>query len=259
MRATHIVPAVLAAAGLTACSNSGGGGGGVDLHPFGVVVSPANPDTDSTITLAFGIANDGSNDAGASAWVVKLDDQVIGGGTTGAIAAHGSTAASISFPAFEAGAHTMQVVANPEGEMGERDQANNSVSVPITVSPKPAVFDLRPGGTFEFSPSPPTCADALLLWTITNADTSGAGRSMQSVHWHLLCDGAYVGSGTFDSLAPNETRQQTYQLAGTFAGTAGPHHYTILLDPHHTLQESDETNNTMELDAVVVPTPCTGG
>jgi hypothetical protein len=257
MRTRLLVAALLVAAGADACAKKDDHVG-VDLHPLGVVVSPTHPDTDSTITVDFGIANDGPNLAAASAWAVRLDDQLIGTGTVGAIDGHSGAAASLGFPAFESGSHMLLIVADSGSAVREDNEGNNALSVPITIDDAPAVFDLRSGGTFEFSPSPPTTANALLLWTIRNADTTGSGRAMQSVHWHLLCDGAYVGSGTFPSLAPNETRQQTYQLAGTFAGAAGAHHYAILLDPHHTIHETDETNNTLELDAVVA-TAAAGG
>src|SRR3954462_7083784 len=105
MRAHLIAAAVLVAVGTTACKKSDDHVG-VDLHPLGVQVSPANPDTDSTITVDFGIANDGANTPPASAWAVKLDDQLIGAGSVGTIAGHAAAAASVSFPAFESGAHT---------------------------------------------------------------------------------------------------------------------------------------------------------
>jgi hypothetical protein len=225
---------------------------GVDLSPTDIAVTPASLDTNSTVTVSFAVANSGPHDAPPSTWVVKLDDQIMGSGTV-AVAAHSAAAESASFPAFEAGSHTLQIVVDAGNVVAEDDEGNNTASVQLTIAPMPAAYDLRSGGRFEFSPNTPTTTDALLLWTMMNADTTGEGKTMQFVHWHLLCDGAYVGSGTIASIPPNGTVQQTYQLAGTFAGTAGAHHYTILLDPHHTINETDETNNTMELDAVVAP------
>jgi parallel beta-helix repeat protein len=130
------------------------------------------------------------------------------------------------------GAHTFRALADPDGDVRELDETNNSRDFAQTVH----YVDLEVRGiTFTSPPTvgAPTTAVAQL---INVGDVSSGGFN---VKWFL--DGIQVGYGYHDSLAPGELSYGNVKF--NWVASPGTHTLQFVADVDGMISENDERNN----------------
>jgi subtilase family serine protease len=209
----------------------------LDLVAETVTVSPAAPMTTQVVTLNATVSNAGNALATNVAWQLTLDGTEVRSGTIPSLAPNGSAPVSAAnLGPFPVGAHTVELVVDPQNALAESNEGNNSASRGFVVSPIP-VLDLA-AGTVILSPPVPTSSQLVSL----NATVRNAGNTAATnVAWQLNVDGRVAGSGTISSLAPNGNASVSAANLGPYA--AGTHIAELLVDPQNALAETNETNN----------------
>ena len=78
----------------------------------------------------------------------------------------------------------------------------------------------------------------------------GVASVADDVRVHLFLDGVMVRELTWSGLVPGQAVKSTQwsDLLGVVAFDKGTHKLKMVIDPHDAIRESDETNNTLELD-----------
>jgi subtilase family serine protease len=253
MRVQIIIPAIAAVLHTQGCGPKHKDIG-VDLIVTGATVTPAAPTSDDTIHIDFTVANNGPNPEGAPfTWQLRAEDQVLGTGTILALAGHATASGSVDFHALEPGTKTLFLTLDPEHAVAEDNDGDNDLAIPITISAVTPHFDLQFVGGVTLDPASPTSSNATVRFIIRNDDTSGLGLAAENVHWHLYDNGVSLGSNTIASIPANGSQNQSFLLTGTSGGTQGVHHFSIVIDPHHAINESDEGNNTLLFDVGIAP------
>ncbi len=155
-----------------------------------------------------------------------------------------------------AGSHEIYVLADPDNNVSEADEANNSASKSITVSESPqSPSDLAvKNGAVSFSNSVPSATD---IFTIGAEITNQGGISANNVlvrffDGNPLQGGAQIGGDfQFSGVAPGGSAAVSLETALP----AGQHRIYVYADPSNTILESDEWNNTAYADIEVQPAP----
>ncbi|MEE1733093.1 discoidin domain-containing protein [Streptomyces sp. BE282] len=157
-------------------ANSGSGAGQVaefqvlgapaanpDLQVTGITASPAAPVESDTITLTATVRNAGALAAPASKVDFRLGGSKVATGNVGALAVGASTQVSAAIGARGAGSYVLSAVADPENEVIEQNETNNTYtgSSPLVVQPV-ASSDLV-ATAITTSPSAPAAGDTVTL------------------------------------------------------------------------------------------------
>ncbi|MFJ7059754.1 discoidin domain-containing protein [Streptomyces microflavus] len=157
-------------------ANSGSGAGQVaefqvlgapaanpDLQVTGITAAPAAPVESDTITLTATVRNAGALAAPASKVEFRLGGSKVATGNAGALAVGASTQVSAAIGVRDAGSYTLSAVADPENEVIEQNETNNTYtgSSPLVVQPV-ASSDLV-ATAITTSPSAPAAGDTVTL------------------------------------------------------------------------------------------------
>lgn len=157
-------------------ANSGSGAGQVaefqvlgapaanpDLQVTGISAAPAAPVESDTITLTATVRNAGALAAPASKVEFRLGGSKVATGNVGALAVGASTQVSAAIGARDAGSYVLSAVADPENEVIEQNETNNTYtgSSPLVVQPV-ASSDLV-ATAITTSPSAPAAGDTVTL------------------------------------------------------------------------------------------------
>ncbi|CAM5292761.1 Secreted glycosyl hydrolase OS=Streptomyces microflavus OX=1919 GN=G3I39_17710 PE=4 SV=1 [Streptomyces microflavus] len=157
-------------------ANSGSGAGQVaefqvlgapaanpDLQVTGITAAPAAPVESDTITLTATVRNAGALAAPASKVEFRLGGSKVATGNVGALAVGASTQVSAAIGARDAGSYVLSAVADPENEVIEQNETNNTYtgSSPLVVQPV-ASSDLV-ATAITTSPSAPAAGDTVTL------------------------------------------------------------------------------------------------
>ncbi len=216
---------------------------GVDLTISGTpTYTPATPTSDDTITVSFTITNSGTKGTANVPWSAYLEGDPIASGSVAMLGPAGvSGVQSFTMHALEGGSHTLSVVVDPANIIAEDNNANNGLSFPVTFTTVPAKLDLGFFTAPAVSPTSPTTNDAHINFSIRNTDTSATSTTAINVHWHIYENGVSLGSNTIASIPAGGSQVQSFDLTPTSGRTAGSHTFTIVIDPHHGIVESDES------------------
>ena len=169
------------------------------------------------------------------------------------------------------GKHTLGIVVDPTNLVPESDETDNAYEEEFIWSPGPNAVEPTPvpNRLPDLRPSAPAGWDAALIATSYQGDSKTGPLSVDSttyvklglenigiasvaddVRAHLLLDGMMVRELTWSGLVPGQAVKSSEwaELLSTVAVTEGAHKLTLVIDPHNAIIESNEGNNTLELD-----------
>ncbi|MBN1865503.1 MAG: hypothetical protein JW808_11440, partial [Victivallales bacterium] len=155
-----------------------------------------------------------------------------------------------------AGTHDIYAVADPDHIIIEKDENNNSASAQIIVAPgetTPGDFEILPED-LTFSNDNPTDADII---TITVKVTNVGGSTADALIVALY-DGDPANGGTQlgdDIVFPKLTAQSTATVSLRTMLAEGTHTVFAVADPHNTIVEALENNNSASRQITVTETP----
>ena len=221
-----------------------------DLEVGTPTVDDTSPQTGATITLSATVNNAGDGESAAATLryyrstdaTITTSDTSVGTDSVGALAASGSSAASISLTApATAGAYYYGACVDAVSD--ESDTTDNcSTSVQVDVE-EPKYPDLEVGTPTVDDASPQTGATFTLSATVSNA---GAARSAaatlryyRSMDATVTTSDTPVGTDSVGALAASGTSAESISL--TAPATAGAYYYGACVDA--VTDESDRTNN----------------
>jgi subtilase family serine protease len=234
---------------------------GVDLSIAGApTYAPPVPTSDDTVTVTFQVVNSGTKAVANVPWTASFEDHALATGTIASLDA-GATSAAQSFTmhGLEGGAHTLSVIVDPANAIAEDNDGNNAANVVVTFVAVPPKLDLDFSSMPTGSPASPTTSDARIAFSIRNEDTSGTDTIARNVHWHIYENGVSLGSNTIATINADGHQDQSFDLVGTAGGTPGVHVFTIAIDPHHAIVESEESEASNSATVTVTIMQAVGG
>lgn len=169
------------------------------------------------------------------------------------------------------GIHTVAIVVDPTNLLPESDETDNAFEQEFTWSPSANPADPTPVASRlpDLQPAAPAGWESAMVATSYQGDSKIGPLSVDSttfvkvglendglagvgddVRVHLLLDGMMVRELTWSGLVPGQVVKSSEwnDLLGVVAFSEGNHKLTMVIDPHDVVRESDEDNNTLELD-----------
>ncbi|MDA1226381.1 MAG: hypothetical protein O3A33_00275 [Chloroflexi bacterium] len=169
------------------------------------------------------------------------------------------------------GSHTLGIVVDPTNLLPESDETDNAYEEDFVWSPSasPAEPTPVPSRLPDLRPLAPDGWDSALIATSYEGDSKIGPLSVDSTSYiklglenigiasvaddvlvHLFLDGMMVRELTWPGLVLGQSVKSSEwsDLLGVVAFDEGVHKLTMVIDPHNAIHESDETNNTLELD-----------
>ncbi|GEL96002.1 CARDB domain-containing protein [Cellulomonas composti] len=214
-----------------------------DLTVSSVTTSPAAPVEGTATTATVVVANTGNLAAPATTLVATVDGTSVATVDVPAIAAGSSATVTANLGTRPAGTYTLVARADAGGTVTERDEANNSRTVPLVVAETPGP-DLVVT-TVAATPSNPSPGQAVSFTvTVRNRGTSPAAATTTKV----VAGGATL-TGATPALAAGASA--TVAIGGTWTAVAGGVTATATADSAGVVAETNETNNTGTLAVVV--------
>ena len=221
-----------------------------DLEVGTPTVDDTSPQTGATITLSATVNNAGDGESAAATLryyrstdaTITTSDTSVGTDSVGALAASGSSAASISLTA-PATAGAYHYGAGVDAVSDESDTTDNcSTSVQVDVE-EPKYPDLEVGTPTVDDASPQTGATFTLSATVSNAgDARSAAATLRyyrSMDATITTSDTPVGTDSVGALAASGTSAESISL--TAPATAGAYYYGACVDA--VSDESDTTDN----------------
>ena len=233
-----------------------------DLEVGTPTVDDANPETGGSFTLSATVTNAGDGAAATTTLryhrsadaTITISDTQVGTDAVDALAASGTSAASIALTA-PATSGTYYYGACVDAVQGESDTTNNcSAAVEVEVS-EPTAPDLEVGTPTVDDASPETGGSFTLSATVTNAGDGAAAAT--TLRYHRSADAtitisdAQVGTDAVDELAASGTSAESIAL--TAPATSGTYYYGACVDAVQ--GESDTENNCSAATQLTVPEP----
>lgn len=224
-----------------------------DLEVASLEVSPAGQVVESSsVTLTATVRNRGlaASPSGvvtaiAIQGAVDGTAQVLGSGVLPGIQPGGSASISLVWNStgFN-GAHYLSAEADSTDRVAEKDESNNALSVPLTITPR---VDLAiQDEDLSYSPENPGLAEVITF----EARVSNGGGFAATGLVRFVLDPATLATvlseQTVSLAAGASTRLSTSTLL-----TEGTHTVQVLLDPEQSLEEGLEDNNTAQLELVM--------
>ena len=169
------------------------------------------------------------------------------------------------------GPHTLAIVVDPTNLVPETDETDNVYEQEFTWSPAPTPEEPTPvpDRLPDLRPSTPDGWDSALVVTSYQGDSKigplsvnsttyvkvglenyGLASVAEDIRVHLFLDGMMVRELTWSGLVPGQAVKSSEwdDLLSVVALDEGAHKLTMVIDPHNAIRESDESNNTFELD-----------
>ncbi|MCA9064391.1 MAG: hypothetical protein KDA96_15075, partial [Planctomycetaceae bacterium] len=211
-----------------------------DLVSSPVSLSNATPLAGETVTISMPVSNSG--EAAAASFVVEFrkDGVLFDTVTVATLAAGESTIIAASTTFSVVGPHVVTVTIDPDQQVTELSELNNSASRTLQVLATP-LPDLRIDGTeFSLSDSNPLAGETV---TVTVPIRNAGLATADSVTAQLQIDGVVVGSASAvpDSIAAGQSATWTLQF--TAPAGDGFHLLEIVVDHDNVIGESNENNN----------------
>ncbi|NIA12056.1 MAG: hypothetical protein GWP10_20620, partial [Nitrospiraceae bacterium] len=151
------------------------------------------------------------------------------------------------------GNHTLTVVAdaaewyghpyNAYGpQVNESNETNNNKTKSL---PRVEQADLT---VTSLSWTPSNFTDGEIVTFNANIENTGIGNTTKLFHTRFLIDGVSIGQKSLSGLASGSSASVTH----TWTATPGEHTIEAVVDPYNHVAESNETNNTLELNLTKV-------
>ena len=221
-----------------------------DLEVGTPTVDDTSPQTGATITLSATVNNAGDGESAAATLryyrstdaTITTSDTSVGTDSVGALAASGSSAASISLtaPATAGAYHYGACVDAVSDESDTTDNCSTSVQVDVE---EPKYPDLEVGTPTVDDASPQTGATFTLSATVSNAgDARSAAATLRyyrSMDATITTSDTPVGTDSVGALAASGTSAESISL--TAPAMAGAYYYGACVDA--VSDESDTTDN----------------
>ncbi|MEK6371443.1 MAG: CARDB domain-containing protein [Acidobacteriota bacterium] len=214
----------------------------LQVFPSDIVTSPQRLQPGQQGQVSVTVHNGGESDvAGGSVSVfdvVNSGETLLQKVTFGAVPAAGAQTVTIT-AALASGVHTLKAVADPDAQVDEKSETNNTALKVITVSPSSSV-DLRiaPSSLTVSNPRPAPGESIAISATVDNNGTDPA----QSVI--AFFDGPPgAGSRLIATFPISLAAQSSQQLQATYTVLADSRVIYAVADPDALLPEMDESNN----------------
>ncbi|MEU8814745.1 CARDB domain-containing protein [Actinoplanes sp. NPDC048796] len=215
-----------------------------DLTVTSVTWSPASPDEATAVTVSATVRNAGSAASGATSLDVRLNGNVVGSATVGALAAGATATVQVGAGRWAQGSYQVSAVVDPADTVAELSNDNNTLtaSAPLVVAQAPGP-DLQVTGVTPTPANPAVGAPVSFSVAVNNRGTSSAAASVTRVA---------VGSTTLNvntgAIAAGATVTVT---AGPWTATSGGATITATADATNVVAETNENNNTRTQSIVV--------
>jgi subtilase family serine protease/murein DD-endopeptidase MepM/ murein hydrolase activator NlpD len=194
-------------------------------------------------TAVAALANAGFAPTGTFRVKWLLDNVLVGYGSHDSLAPGTTSSGNVSFDWVPTlGQHTLQFVADVDGDVAEISEINNWARLAVTIR-SPA--DLKVSG-ITFSKKPASGVRTTATAKLANAGKTASGAF--AVKWYL--DGVEVAHGLHASLSPAEVSKGNVRFAWT--PTVGTHTLQFLADADSQVGETNESNNSGVVTATIV-------
>ncbi|XVU26712.1 CARDB domain-containing protein [Actinoplanes sp. CA-054009] len=215
-----------------------------DLTVTSVTWSPASPDEATAITVSATVRNAGSAASAATSLDVRLNGNVVGSATVGALAAGATATVQVNAGRRGQGSYQVSAVVDPADTVAELSNDNNTLtassSLVVGQAPGP---DLQVVSVTPTPANPAVGAQVSFAVAVNNRGTSSAAASVTRVT---------VGSTTLNvntgAIAAGSTATVT---AGTWTAASGGATITAIADATNVIAETNENNNTRTQSIVV--------
>jgi hypothetical protein len=148
-----------------------------------------------------------------------------------------------------AGAHTLTFSADVDGTVAEGDETNNSVDTAVEASEPPTPADLA-ATRVRLTSAPRAGVRNMAVARLVNR--GGQATGLVKVRWFL--DGVQVGHGSHSSIPAGQAASRT-RWPLDWVPTPGRHTLRFSADIENAVAESDELNNSVEMEVNVPGLP----
>jgi len=222
-----------------------------DLEPTLIEVTPSVPIEGEESTVEVTVNNTGTEDANAFNVTLKADEALVQTMSVVSLAEDDSISLSFTWTPADAATYELTATVDPEDAVDESDEANNDISLTVTVRevPPPPLPDL----TVEFIDLPEEF-EAEKTYEIKAVVRNIDGADAPRFSVRLEADDTGVQTLSVDSLAVEESITLTFRWTPPEPDT---YELTVIVDPGDLIEELDETNNTDSATVTVeeVPVP----
>jgi hypothetical protein len=217
----------------------------VDLVPGSITWLPNPVYQGDGVSITFTVRNDGSSGAGGFHVQLSRDGTNMCDWEVTSLGAgqvfQRTCPVSYGIPSASSPGHTIEIIVDDRGEIGESNEGNNSMSVYVPVETVSYSVDLVPGA-ITWSPDPAQQGDGVsITFTVRNDGSSGAG----GFHVQLSRDGTNMCDWEVTSLGAGQIFQRTCPVSYGIPSASSPGHtIEIIVDDQGVVSESNEGNNT---------------
>lgn len=238
------------------------GGARPDLRVRALALSPEAPAAGDRVAVTAVVENRGAGNASAFRVALLADGDLVGEVALPGLEA--GAARNVTLPAWNAtaGNHVLRAVADPGNEVAEGDEANNALSVNVTVAPRAAPRTARPTPPAMGPPGPAGLPDLVVAGVRQSVADPRPGEvfpfsavignqgSAPATNFRVefLVDAESLGTASLAGLAPGASEEV---LSPAWAAAPGQHTLLVLADPGNAVAEASEDNNAA-IHAVVV-------
>ena len=201
-----------------------------DLVVSNVTWLPANPSAGDNVTFTVKIKNQGSGRAAASRAASYIDNRFISYLNISSLNAAAEATATFSWLATS-GTHYINIIADYEYLLNEKNRDNNSIDVTIAVASPDLIIQ-----NISWSPEDPTL-DETVTFTV-NITNQGAGRALD-FHVAYFMDDVVLKSELIPRLDAGASVKTTCQ----WKVLNGRHTFKAIVNYNNYMIESDKTNN----------------
>lgn len=225
-----------------------------DLKPTAIRYNAADLVAGQPVLFDSGVTNAGLGDAAIFNVRWLVDGLVVGSGSHAGVPA-GATVldgnSQLAWPAT-AGIHTVSFVVDADNQLVETNEANNQVTITISVAEAPRA-DLRPTA-IRFSAAD-LIGGSLVVFDSGVANAGPGDTGPFNVRW--LVDGIAVTNGSHAGVPAGATVLDG-NSSFTWTAVAGLHTIAFFVDSDNQISETNEGNNQRQVSVQVAEPPSLG-
>lgn len=223
-----------------------------DLQPVALTFEPPSPTSDQLVVVSVEVRNTGDKDAGPFRVAFRVRTQEFDSTSLEGLAAGASVTVQGALDPYTlglgSGSHNLSVIVDPDGQVGEQDEANNVLTASLTIQGA----ELRPT-SLEFD-RPLVRLDGRVTVSAKVVNV-GKGKAL-TVEVGFYIDGQQFALANLGPLGPGEERVAQGELVLTrpeLGLTTGVHEIKVVVDPNNIVPELDEANNVLTRPLTVLP------